>query len=413
MASVDRDLDIAIFGASGFVGRLVSRYVAEQAPSGLRVGVAGRSIARLEAVRARLPDNARRWQVIAVDAHDDDAVHRLAQRTQVVVTTVGPYARHGLPLVAACADAGTDYVDITGEVLFMRRSAELAHGRAQATGARIVHACGFDSVPSDLSVLLAAERARADDAGELSSMTLVLDRARGGLGGGTVDSLRNQLDELRVDPSLQRLLADPYALSPDRTAEPDLGPQPDAIRPHRDTELDAWVGPFVMAATNTRVVRRSNALLGWRFGRRLRYREVVRCGRGPLAPLAAAGLAAALPLTVAALSVPPTRALLDRVLPDPGEGPAERSRDNGYFQFRSLARTVDGVRYVGTFAARGDPGFAATATMLGQSALSLVLDRDRLPDLAGVLTPATGVGEPLIARLRDAGLRITIDRGST
>lgn len=409
MTHTERELDIVVFGASGFVGRLVVRHLAVHAPRGVRIGLAGRSAERLERVRADLGARAARWPVLIADAHDSAALAALVARTQVVATTVGPYARHGLPLVAACADAATDYVDITGEVLFVRRSIDTAHDRATVTGAKIVHSCGFDSVPSDLSVFLAADRARDAGADGLASATLALLAARGGLGGGTVESLRGQIDEAHADPSSRRLLADPYALSPDRDAEPDLGAEPDLVRPQRDAALNAWVGPFVMASYNTRIVRRSNALLGWRLGRRLRYREVVRCGRGPLAPVVAAGLAAAVPFLTAALALPPTRALLDRVLPAAGDGPDERSRNAGHFRFATHASAVDGARYRVDFAAQGDPGFAATATMLGQSALCLVLDRDRLPDRAGVLTPATGLGSPLADRLRNVGFTIAVN----
>jgi short subunit dehydrogenase-like uncharacterized protein len=405
-----RDVDIVVHGATGFAGRLLAEHLADHAPDGIRIAVSGRSAARLAAVRDVLGPRAADWPVLVVDAHDESALADLAARARVVATTVGPYARHGLPLVAACAAAGTDVVDLAGEVLFVRRSIDRHHATARASGARIVHACGWDSVPSDLSVLLAAERAHADGAGDLTSATLELVSASGGVSGGTVDSLRTQLAEMRADPEARRLAADPYALSPDRDAEPRLGRQPDAVGPRWDGELGAWTAPFAMAAYNTRIVRRSNALTGWSYGRRLRYREVTGLGRGVTAPLRAAGLTAGLGLLVGALWLQPTRRLMDRVLPTSGEGPDERRRREGHFRFRLHAATVAGARYAVTFAAQGDPGYAATAVMIGESALALVADRSRLPDHTGVLTPATGIGLPLVERLRVAGFEIAVAR---
>lgn len=406
----DRPFDVVVHGASGFVGRLLAAHLAAHAPDGMRIALSGRSAERLTAVRVGLGPAAADWPVVVADAHDDAALADLAGRTRVVATTVGPYSRHGLPLVAACADAGTDYVDLTGEVLFVRRSIDGHHAAAASSNARIVHSCGWDSVPSDLSVLLAAERAQADGAGDLSWATLELVAARGGVSGGTIDSFRTQLVEVRADRGARRLAADPYALSPDRDAEPDLGPQPDAVGPRWDPDLGIWTGPFVMAAYNTRIVRRSNALTGWRYGRRLRYREVTGFGRGPVAPVLAAGMTAGLGLFTGALWYQPTRRLADRVLPDPGEGPDERGRREGHFRFRLHAATVSGARYRVTFAAQGDPGYAATAVMIGESALALASDRAMLPERAGVLTPATGIGTRLADRLRAAGFEAVVER---
>lgn len=408
--TADREHDVVVYGATGFVGRLLAADLAEQAQQGLRIALAGRSRERLERVRRELPAPAADWPLVVADAADAGALGELAARTRVVATTVGPYLQHGLPLVQACAEAGTDYVDLTGEVLFMRRSVECCHEPAIASGARIVHACGFDSIPSDLSVLLTAEQARADGQGELRDAVLDVVSVKGGVSGGTVASARLQLEQAAADPQARRLLADPYALSPDRAAEPDLGPEPDQVLPRRDPELGRWTGPFVMAGTNTRVVRRSNALTGWSYGRGLRYREVMSVGSSPLAPVLATGLSAGLAAGVAALSLRPTRAVLDRVLPSPGEGPDEAKRRGGHFRTELVARTGTGARYTTTFAAQGDPGYAATVVMQAESALCLVRDRDRLPDRAGVLTPATALGAVLADRLRGRGFQISVRR---
>jgi short subunit dehydrogenase-like uncharacterized protein len=406
MAANARTHDLVVFGATGFVGRLLAAYLAEHAPPGLRIALAGRSRTRCEEVRRGLPAAARDWAVLEADASDPAAMAALAAQTRVVVTTVGPYARYGLPLVEACAAAGTHYADLTGEVLFVRDAIARTDAVARGTGARIVHACGYDSIPSDLSTMLLAARAAADGAGGLGDVRLVA-LLRGGFSGGTIDSMRAQLEALQEDPSLRRVAGDPFALSPDRDAEPATRQPRDAGPPAR-TPDGRWTAPFVMAPFNTRIVRRSNALQGWAYGRGLSYGEVMGVGRGPLGALTAAGVTAGLVGTLAAMSFAPTRALLDRVLPAPGSGPSEEVRRKGWFRMVVDATTEDGRRYRATAAGEGDPGYAATAVMLGESALALAVDGDRLPDRAGSLTPATALGDVLVERLRAAGHRYEV-----
>jgi short subunit dehydrogenase-like uncharacterized protein len=397
---MDRDLDVVVYGATGFAGRLVAEHLAAHAPADVRLGLAGRSREKLERVRDEL--GVPGWELLVADSDDPASLAALAGATRVVATTVGPYWPRGLALVEACAAAGTDYADLTGEVLFARASIDRHHDAAEASGARIVHSCGFDSIPSDLGML-----ALHDAAGEeLEAATLVVTAMRGGFSGGTLASMKGQLAAMREDREQRRLVADPYALSPDRAAEPDLGPQRDLDRPVRDDELDTWLGPFVMASFNTRVVRRSNALQGWAYGKRLRYREVMGFGSGYDGPVKAAAVTAGLAALAGGLSFGPTSELLDRFLPAPGEGPSEESRNRGHFRLEIHGRTAAGAKHVAHVAARGDPGYAATAVMLGESALCLARDRERLPDRAGVLTPATALGEPLAERLRAKGFTL-------
>jgi short subunit dehydrogenase-like uncharacterized protein len=399
----DRELDVVVFGATGFVGRLTAEYLAEHAPPETRIGIAGRSHDKLARVRDSIGEAAAGWELLTADSTDRASVAALAERTHAVATTVGPYRRYGMPLVEACAAAGTNYADLSGEVLFMHEAAERFHVRAERSGARIVHACGFDSIPSDLGVALLHEAAKADGDGRLGETTLVVRSVKGGISGGTIASLKGQIDEVKSSPELRRIILDPYSLSPDRSAEPDLGRQLDIVPMKRDDELGEWIGPFVMASSNTRIVRRSNSLLAWAYGRRFRYREVTAFGSGRAAPVKAAGMTAGLGLLAGGLALPPTRALLDRVLPEPGDGPSEEQRRKGFFRIDVHARTETGRRHVCRVAAQGDPGYAATAVMLGETALCLALDEARLPDRAGVLTPATAMGDALVERLRAAG----------
>jgi short subunit dehydrogenase-like uncharacterized protein len=397
----DRDLDVVVYGASGFVGRLLAAHLAEHAPAGTRIGLAGRTRARVEEVRDSLGPAAAAWPVLTADTADRAALDDVVAGTRVLATTVGPYARYGLPVVEACARAGTHYADLTGEVLFTREAIDRTDAVAKETGARIVHSCGYDSIPSDLAALLLAERARADGAGGLTDVTLTA-YAKGGFSGGTVDSMRGQLEAVAADRSRRRLVTDPYALSPDRGAEPVTRQPADAGLPGRGPD-GRWTAPFVMAGYNTRVVRRSNALQDWGYGRSLRYGEVMGTGRGLRGAVAAAAVTGGLAAGLAAMGFGPTRALLDRVLPAPGTGPSEEARRSGWFRSVVDAATEGGRRYRATVAGQGDPGYAATAVMLGESALALALDGDRLPDRAGSLTPATALGDVLVERLRAAG----------
>jgi short subunit dehydrogenase-like uncharacterized protein len=401
--SGDRELDVVVFGATGFAGRLVAGYLAGHAPAGVGIGLAGRSERRLAEVRAGLGAAASAWPLLIADSADPGSLAGLARAARVVASTVGPYRAQGLALVEACAAAGTHYADLTGEVLFIRDSIDRCHDAAASTGARIVHCCGFDSVPSDLGVLVLHQAARADDAGDLLDTTLAVTALRGGVSGGTLASMMGQLDEVRASPERRRVVGDPYALSPDRAAEPDLGDERDLDWARYDGDLRMWVGPWAMAGINTRVVRRSNALQGWAYGRRFRYREVTGFGAGPAAPMLAVAASAATKTAEAGLAFGPSRALLGQLLPAPGQGPGEKTRRTGFFRMQIHTRTSAGTRYLATIGAQGDPGYAATSVMLGESALCLALDLDHLPDRAGVLTPATAMGAPLTARLRSAG----------
>ena len=407
MSASAREFDIVLFGATGFVGRL-----------------AGRSQSRLEDLARGLGSQAAGWPLLVVDATNPDAVADLARRAHVVVTTVGPYVKYGVPLAAACAEAGTHYCDLTGEVLFVHRSIAANHETAKRTGARIVHACGFDSIPSDLGVMLTAQAAKADGA-DLGRTHLAVRSMKGGFSGGTIDSARVQVDELKADPTTRRIVGDPWALAegprPGRdrkvasatgaTASGSSGSSgasgPAAVLAKlakaspvkRDADNGHFTGPFVMAAFNTRIVARSASLLG--YGEGFRYVEYSDYGSGPTGAFAAGMTSVALGAGLAGMSFGPTRSLLDRVLPKPGEGPSEEAQAAGRFRMEVTGEATNGARYRTTVAAPYDPGYSGTAVMLGQAALALLQDGDALPDAAGVLTPATAIGMPLVERLRE------------
>lgn len=400
-----RTFDVVLFGATGFTGRLVAEHLAGAAPPGARLALAGRSREKLAAVRAALPERARAWPVLVADAGDAAALEVLAAQTRVVCTTVGPYAQHGLPLVAACARAGTHSCDLTGEVPFMRASIDGYDGAARASGARIVHACGFDSVPSDLGMLVLHGAL-----GPMRRATYVVEKAKGGFSGGTVASLLNLLEAAGREPALRRLLADPYALSPDRAKEADLGRQPDASGLAFDAFVQQWTAPFLMASVNTRVVRRSNALLGHAWGARLRYREVLGLRRGLRGAAYGAAATAGQGLLLGLLALAPTRRLLATRLPQPGEGPDEATRRRGALRVRLFGEGEDGRRATVRVEGQGDPGYQLTAVMLGEAALALAFDEAVLPAAAGVLTPATALGLPLVERLARRGLTFTVER---
>jgi short subunit dehydrogenase-like uncharacterized protein len=411
-----REFDIVIYGASGFVGKLTAEYLASvshRSGGKARIALAGRSVGKLEAVRATLAESARDWPILTVDADRPSTLDEMAARTQVVITTVGPYSRYGLPLVAACAKAGTDYADLTGEAMFVRQSIDDYHKQAVDTGARIVHACGFDSVPSDMSVYELFRRARQDGAGELCDTNYVLRSFSGGVSGGTIASMIEVFRASSGDPDTRRLLADPYTLAQDRGAEPELGPQPDLPwRRGREIapELDGvWAAGFVMAMYNTRIVRRSNALLDYAYGHRFRYAEYMGVGPSPMAGVAAAATTAAVAGTAALggrfFRLLPRR-LVERVAPKPGTGPSEEVRERGYYRVETYTTTSTGARYVATMSQSGDPGYKATSVMLGECGLALALDRDKLPELHGVLTPAAAMGDALLERFPAAGIAL-------
>lgn len=397
-----RDFDLILWGASGFTGRLVAEHLARAgAERQLRWAVGGRNPDKLAAMLSDI--GAPGIPVVLGDSHDPRSMADLARQATAICSTVGPYALHGSDLVGACADTGTHYCDLSGEVHWMRRMIDAHEARAAETGARIVHSCGFDSIPSDLGCLFLQQQALAHYGRPCSSVKLFVRRMQGSFSGGTVASMLNALETARQSREDRRVMANPYALNP--TGD-DAGPDGrDQARPARDSDAAGWTAPFVMATVNTRIVRRSHALLGWPWGHRFRYAESVMTGAGIAGFARATTMTAALGGFMAAASVTPIRSLMNRFfLPQPGQGPDAAAREAGGFEMLLIGRHPDAPRrrVQARVTGRRDPGYGSTARMLGEAAICLALDGERLPVSGGSWTPATAFGELLIERLAES-----------
>lgn len=408
-AAGGREFDVVVWGASGFTGRLVVEYLAERypQPDDLRWAVGGRSREKLERVLSSVSVSGTFPEILIADSHDASSLETLARRTRVVLTTVGPYAKHGSEMVAACVAAGTHYCDLSGEPQWIRRMIDQHDAAAREQGARILMSCGFDSVPSDIGVHCLQKSARTIYGEPCTEITMLVRAMKGGASGGTVASMINLIDEARRDRSVARTLRDPYSLNP--AGERD-GPDEDGgDRVTFDNEAGAWTGPFVMAAINTRTVRRTNALLGYPYGRDFRYREATWTGPGLKGCVRARLGAAALRTFVTIAAVPALRRiLLVPFLPGPGEGPTRGARESGYFNLLMIGRLANGK--VVRLRIRGDrdPGYGSTCKMLAETAACLA--KDDVATGGGLWTPAAALGDLLLSRLvRNAGLTFELE----
>lgn len=399
--------DLVVFGATSFVGQILARYLLERhgVGGGLKWAIAARSAGRLASLRDTLGPAAEALPTLVADADDEVALRALCEQTRVVISTVGPYALYGSKLVKACVETGTDYCDLTGEVQWIARMLAEHEAAARKSGARIVHCCGFDSIPSDLGTYVLQQRARERFGLACVRVKLRTKVMRGGLSGGTVASLVNFVTEAARSPELRRLAANPYALVTGDTRG--LPPrQPDVRGVEYDADARCWVGPFVMAAINTRVVHRSNALAGYAYGRDFLYDEASMTGRGWRGYATGAGLAAGLGGFIALAALPPARRLLQQyVLPKPGEGPSPEQQRNGRFDLRLFGQTAEGRRLQLKVTGDRDPGYGSTAKMLGEAAVCLAQDIAKDARAGGFWTPSTIFGERLVERLEaHAGL---------
>lgn len=399
-----RDLDIIIQGATGFTGTLVAEYLLRQYGVGndLRWALAGRSEIKLQHVRDGLGAAASGLELIVADSFDKDALQDLAARTRVVLTTVGPYALYGSNLVAACVDAGTHYCDLAGEVHWIREMIDKHNDRAQETGARIVHCCGFDSVPMDIGVWFLQHAVHEKHGVYCDSISMLVKATKGTASGGTLASMMNLIKESREDRSVARTLIHPYSLNPEGERDgPDDRDQTRLI--YRD-DAKSWTAPFVMAGVNTKVVRRSHALAGYPYGKDFRYDESVLTGRGVSGWLKGALMIAGLGALVFFATFAPTRKFLQRyVLSKPGEGPDRELQQSGFFNLLQIGKLPDGTIVRGKITGDQDPGYGSTSKMLSECAVSLA--KDDLDAKGGVWTPAAVMAKPLLERLqKNAGL---------
>lgn len=395
--------DLIAYGATGFTGRQVSRYLAEHAPPGLRWAIAGRNRAKLETLAQTLPEGV---GVVVADAMDPDAVDAMVRQTRVLTSTAGPFASYGDHVVDACVRHGVHYTDITGEVVWVRRLIARHHQAAREAGTVLVPMCGFDSVPSDLGTWMVVRHLASR--GEATREVRAHFASKGGFNGGTIASLMTSLDDADV-----RKTGSPWALVPDFSPSPEQRAQADDVRgPYRDPRWDRWSMPFFMATVNTRVVRRSNHLFGLdgaAYGPDFHYQEYMTLKQKGWLPHAMA--TASLGAGIAALASPLGPRLVDRFLPAPGEGPSEADMDGGWTRTTYFGEGVDGGRVVGRFHSPGDPGNRTTVRILVEGTLALCAGTGLTlePGHGGVLTPAYALGEVLLERLRAAGTTWTVE----
>ncbi len=408
MNDSQREFDLVIFGATGFTGRLVAEYLQLSGAAGARWAIAGRSLGKLAQVRdaLRLPPAV---ALLQADAGDAAALKALVARTRCVITTVGPYQLYGEPLATACAEGGTDYVDLCGEPLWMARMIDRLAPLAAKSGARIVFSCGFDSIPFDLGVVYLQAEAQRRYGAPLPEVRGRVARLKGTFSGGTFASLMETLEAIRREPALAKTLANPFALAggfkgPRQPADQDAA---------FDDWADAWAGPFVMATINTKNVHRSNALRGHPWGENFVYSEKLltgRPGQGDKGRRKAFALARLTWLQNLALGFGPTRALLRRfVLTQPGDGPDQAAREAGRYEVWFTGKSARGQTLRAIVRGDRDPGYGSTCKLISEAALCLVQDVGREATPGGVWTPGSAMGLALVRRLHErAGLSFEI-----
>lgn len=406
MSDSQREFEIILWGASGFTGRLVADYLYANYGQGneLRWALAGRNQSKLEGIVEEIAGAKDALPIVIADSGDLAAMKAMAARTQVICTAVGPYALYGTNLVAACVEKGTDYCDLTGELQWMKRVIGEYQSEAELSGARIVHTCGFDCIPSDMGVYYLQQQMQQVHGVSAAQIKLRTKAFAGGFSGGTVYSMMNMMDEADSDPEIVTTLADPYALNPPGSHRgEDVNDQTTAIY---DEDFTSWTSPFAMAGINTRVVRRSNALMNYAYGEDFRYDEATLSDSS----IKARAAALAGNMVMGSMAITPLRKMAAGLLPAPGEGPSKTKRENGFYEIwlhgrHSNDRSKD-LRAI----VKGDmdPGYGSTSKMLAECAVCLA--RDDVEVAGGFWTPASALGNHLLARLQEhAGLSFTLN----
>ena len=417
MSRENREFEIVIWGASGFTGKLTAAYLLSRygdgnrdgASGGLRWAIGGRNEEKLEKVKRELGRevgvDASSIPVLIGDSEDANFLAELAQRCSVVCTTVGPYSKYGSKLVEACAKNGTAYCDLTGEVHWIQRMIEAHQDAAVASGAPIVFTCGFDCIPSDLGAYFMQREMKRRHGVSCSQIQLRVKGFSGAASGGTIASMLTMLEEAEEDPRVGRAMQEPYSLNPkDQQTGPDSA---EPLVPRYDEDFGQWTAPFMMAGINTKVVRRSNALLDRAYGKDFRYDEAMLMGAGPVGFAKATAMSAGSAAMMGAMSIGVLRRAVSGRLPQPGEGPTKAQREAGYFDLLLRATSEDGRVLRGRVRGDRDPGYGATSGMLAESAVCLA--RDTIAVEGGLWTPASAMGEALLERLPKAGVTFEIE----
>ena len=413
---MNSQFDVIVFGATSFVGQILAQYLTDSfnhdgqsasSKESLKWAIAGRSQSKLDEVKAKI-DQPQLTTIIA-DAHDEAAIRAMCEQSKVIISTVGPYALFGETLVKVCAETGTDYCDLTGEVQWIDRMLKKYEASAKASGARIVHCSGFDSIPSDMGVYFTQREAHKNLGEYCSNISMRVKAAKGGASGGTIASMLNITQEAIKDPALRKKLLNPYLICPEDHGN--AARQFDTKTPTFDKNFNGWTAPFIMAAINTRIVLRSNALTGNLYGNNFTYDEAMLVGKGIKGRLTATAIVAGLGAFFIGAALKPTRWVLENyVLPKPGEGPSPKAQVEGYYDIRFMGTTPSGKEIRSKVVGQGDPGYGSTSQMLGQVGACLALDNDLLADKeGGFWTTSTLLGDRLIERLeKDARLKFEI-----
>ena len=402
--STQREFDIIVWGASGFTGRLVAEYLFNKygVNKSLKWAMGGRNISKLEKVRAEMADET--VPLVVADSQDMATLDAMCKKASVICTSVGPYAKYGNKLVEACINNKTHYCDLAGEVQWMRRMIDKHQAAAVAAGAKIVHTCGFDSIPSDMGVYFMQREIMKQTGKYAKVINMRVKAMKGGMSGGTYASMSVMKEEMEKDNSIYKVLTNHYGLNPEgERSGPD---KKDLAKVVYDEASKSWVCPFVMAGINTKVVRRSNALANYPYGKDFLYDEAMMTGDGFGGRVKGLTTAAALGVVMMAKPGSLLKKGVDAMLPEPGEGPNKKERENGFYNLLFIATLEDGTMVRGKVTGDKDPGYGSTSKMLAESAICLA--QDDLPDVAGMLTPAVAMGDALLERLIDnAGLTFT------
>ena len=409
------EYDLVIMGATGFTGKLVVEYLIENygvENEEFTWAIAGRDINKLERLKSSfkyIDSNSNKIPRLVVDSHDTNSLDKMTSISRLVISTVGPYLKFGEALVESCVKNGTHYCDLTGEVPFIRRSIDAFDIKAKKNNCRIVHSCGFDSVPSDIGVLLLQMDSLKRFDKPCDEVNLYVRSIRGGLSGGTIDSMISIFKYMGSNPGHRKLLKSPFSLNPRESLKNNTW-QPILKSVKWDDDIQRWLCPFIMAGFNSRIVMRTNAITDYRYGIDFKYSEVSSYKKGLSGFLKAVVMFIGLVLIQISLKVRPLLWFLRKFfLPSPGEGPSKEIRDNGFFKL-DIIGSMDNIKKIRfTVTGEGDPGYSATAKMITESALSILLNQDRIPKVSGILTPAAGIGVVLAERLNDKGFNFSIN----